>query len=75
MENCPKESWDNRNPHSNSRGRSATPSSTQDRGRGLGGQSQHRGLGGTVSEIVDRLMPLAPARAYAMKARGDQNAP
>ena len=25
-------------------------------------------------EIVDRFMPSAPARAYAMKARGDQDA-
>ena len=28
-----------------------------------------------MSEIVDRLIPTAPARAYAMKARGDQNPP
>ena len=39
MENCPKESGDNRNPHSNSRGRSAAPPLTRDRGRGQGGQS------------------------------------
>ena len=26
-------------------------------------------------ETVDRLMPLAPARAYDMKAREDQDAP
>ena len=25
-------------------------------------------------EAVDHLIPIAPARAYAMKARGDQNA-
>ena len=31
MENCPKESMDNRNPQSNNRGRSTTPSSTQDK--------------------------------------------
>ena len=43
MENFPKESGDNRNPQSNSRGRSAAPPLTQDRGRGRGGQSQHRG--------------------------------
>ena len=30
---------------------------------------------GTVSETVDRPMPIAPARAYAMKAREDQDAP
>ena len=34
MANCPKESRDNRNPQSNSRGRSVTPPSTRDRGRG-----------------------------------------
>ena len=28
-----------------------------------------------MSETVDRPMPLALARAYAMKARGDQDAP
>ena len=75
MENCPNESRDNRNPQSNSRGRSVAPPSTRDRGRGHSGPSQHRGRGGTVSETVDRLMPTTPARAYAMKAREDQDAP
>ena len=28
-----------------------------------------------MSETVDPSMPLAPARAYAMKARGDQDTP
>ena len=28
-----------------------------------------------MSEIVDRPMPTTPARAYAMKAREDQDAP
>ena len=28
-----------------------------------------------MSETVDRPMPTTPARAYAMKAREDQNAP
>ena len=50
MENCPKESRDNRNPQSNSRGRSAAPLLTRDRDRGRGGQSQHIGQGGTVLE-------------------------
>ena len=75
MENCPKESRDNKNPQSNSRGRSAAPLSTRDRGRGRGCQSQHRGRGGTVLEMMDRPMPIAPSRAYAMKAREDQDAP
>ena len=67
MANCPKESRDNRDPQSNSRGRTVAPPSIRDRGRGRGGQSQHRGRGGIVSETVDRPMPLAPARAYAMR--------
>ena len=75
MQNFPKESRDNKNPQSNNIKRSAAPPSTRDRGRGRGGQSQHRGQGGTVSEIVDHPMPTAPARAYAMKAREDQDAP
>ena len=39
------------------------------------GQSQHRGRRGIVSETVDRPMLLVQAREYAMKARGDQDAP
>ena len=46
MENCPKESRDNKNPQSNNRERSTAPPSTRDKGRGRGGQSQHRGRGG-----------------------------
>ena len=75
MVNCPKESRDNRNPHSNKRRRSTTPPSTRDRGRGRGGQSQHKGRGSIVSETADRPMISALARAYVMKARGDQEAP
>ena len=51
------------------------PLSTRDRGRGRSGLSQHRGRGGIVLETVDRPMPIRPARAYAMKAREDQDAP
>ena len=51
------------------------PLSTHDRGRGRSGPSQHRRRGGTVSETVDRPMPTAPARAYAMKDHADQDAP
>ena len=36
MAYCPKESSDNRNPQSNSRGRSTTSPLTRDRGRGRG---------------------------------------
>ena len=75
MVNCLKESRDNRNPQSNSKGRFAAPPLTRDRGRGRGGHIQHRGQGGTVLETVDRPMPSTSARTYAMKARGDQDAP
>ena len=51
------------------------PLSNRDRGRGRSVPSQHRGRGGIVSETVDRPMPTAPTRAYAMKAREDQNSP
>ena len=70
----PQESGDNRSQQGSGRGRSATPLSTSDRGRGRSGPSQHRGRGGIVSEIVDRPMPTSPTRAYAMKAREDQDA-
>ena len=72
---CPRESGDNRSQQGSGKGRSAEPLSTHDRGRGRSGPSQHRGQGGIVSETVDRLMPTAPTRAYAMKAREDQDAP
>ena len=72
--NCPRDSGDNRSLQGSGRGRSITPPSTQDRGRGRGGPIQHRGSGGTVSKTVDRPMPTAPARAYAMKAREDHDA-
>ena len=72
---CPRELGDNRSQQGSGRGRSATPLSTRDRGRGRNGPSQYRGQGGIVSEIVDCPMPTAPAQAYAMKAREDQNTP
>ena len=75
MVNCPRESRDNRSLQGSGRGRSVAPPSTRDRGRGQGGSIQHRGHEGTVPEIVDRPMPMAPARAYAMKAHEDQDAP
>ena len=75
MVNCPRESGANISQQVSGRGISAAPPSTRDRGRGRGNQSQNRGRGGTVSETVDRPMPTVPARAYAMKAREDQDAP
>ena len=71
MANCPRELGDNRWQRGSGRGRFAAPPSTHDRGRGRSGPSQQRGRGGIVSETVDRLMPTAPARAYAMRARED----
>ena len=71
MENCPNESRDNRNPQSNNKGRYVAPPSTRARGKGHSGPSQHRGRGDTISETVDRPIPTAPARAYAMKACED----
>ena len=71
---CPRELGDNRSQQGSGRGRSATPLSTHDRGKGRSGLSQHRGRGGIVSETVDHPMPTAPARAYAMKACEDQDA-
>ena len=72
---CPRESGDNRSQQGRGRGRSAAPLSIRERGRDRSGPSQHRRRGGTVSETVDRPMPTAPARAYAMKAREDHDAP
>ena len=73
--NCPRESRDNRSLQGSCRGRYVAPPLTRDRGRGRGGPIQHRGRGGIVSETVDRPMPTALARAYAMKAHEDQDAP
>ena len=74
MANCPRELGDNRSLQGSGRGRSVAPPSTRDRGRGRGGPIQWRGRGSTVSKTVDRPMPTTPARAYAMKAREDQDA-
>ena len=73
--NYPRESRDNRSFQGSSRGRYVAPPLTRDRGRGHGGPIQHRERGGTVSEIVDHPILPALARAYAMKAREDQDAP
>ena len=72
--NCHRELGDNRSFQGSGRGRFVAPPLTLDRGKGRGGPIQHRGRGGTVSETVDRPMLTAPARAYAMKAREDQDA-
>ena len=72
---CPRELEDNRSQQGSGRGGFVAPLSTRDRGRGRNGPSQHRGRGSIVSETVDRPMLTAPARAYAMKDREDQDAP
>ena len=69
--NCPRKSGDNKSLQGSSKGRSVAPPSTRDQG----GPIQHRGRGGTMSETVDRPMPTALERAYAMKAHEDQDAP
>ena len=48
---------------------------TRDRGGGQGVLRQQRGREGTVSETVDRPSSTTPARAYAMKACEDPEAP
>ena len=68
---CPRESGDNRSMQESGKGKSVTLPSTRDRGRGRGGPIQHRGQGGTISEIVDRPIPTVPAQAYARRARED----
>ena len=65
---CPRELGDNRNMQESGRGKSITLPSMRDRGRGRGGLIQHRGRGGTIPETVDRPIPTAPTRAYAIKA-------
>ena len=72
---CPRESGDNRSLQESGSGKSVTLPSTRDQGKGRGGPIQHRGRGGTISERVDRPIPIAPARSYAIKASEDQDAP
>ena len=72
---CPRESGNNRGLQESGKGKSVTLPSTRDRGRGRGGPIQHRGQGGTISKTVDRPIPTAPTRAYAIRAREDQDAP
>ena len=68
---CPRELGDNRSLQESGKGKSVTLPSMRDRG----GPTQHRGQGGTISETVDSPIPTAPARAYAIKACEDQDAP
>ena len=65
--------WEFRNPQGSSREGSNIPPSTRDRGRGRGSSGQQgRGI---ASETVNRPTTAVPALAYAIQARGDQDAP
>ena len=68
---CPRESGDNRSLQESGRGKSVILPSTRDRG----GPIQHRGQGGTIFETMDLLIPTESTRAYAIRAREDQDAP
>ena len=72
---CRIESRDNRSLQESCKEKSVTLPSTRDRGGGQGGPIQHRGRRGTVSKTVDCPIPTTPTRAYAIKAREDQDAP
>ena len=51
------------------------PPTTHDLGKGRGVLRHHRGCGGTVLKTVDHPMPTTLTRAFAMKAREDQDTP
>ena len=68
---CPRELEDNKSLQESGRGKSVKLPSTRDQG----GPIQHRGRVGTIFETVDGPIPTAPARAYAIRAREDQDAP
>ena len=67
--NCSRGSGSSRNPQGSGRGGSSVPPQTQSRGRGRG-CSQGRG---SASEKVNRPATTTLARAYAMRAREDQD--
>ena len=69
--NCLRGPGSSRNPQGSGRGGSNVPPQTQSRGRGRSG-SQGRG---SASETVNRPATTAPARAYSMRAREDQDIP
>ena len=70
--NCPRGSGSSKNPQGISRGGSNVPPSTCDRGRGRGSSRQQgRGI---ALETVNYPTTVTLARAYAMRAREDQNA-
>ena len=71
--NCSQGSGISRNPQGSSREGSNVPPPTSDRGRGQGSSGQQ--IRSIVSETVNHFTTTTPARAYAMSAREDQDAP
>ena len=71
--NCPHGSRISRNPQRSSKGGSNIPPPTCYKGRGRGSLGQHRRS--IASETVNRPTTKSRARAYAMKAREDRDAP
>ena len=71
--NCLQGSGIYRNPKGSSRGGSRVPPPMSDRGRGRGSSGQQRR--GIDSETVNCPTTTIPARAYAMRACEDQDAP
>ena len=69
--NCPRGPESYRNPQGSSRRGSNVPPSTRDKGKGRGSSRQHKKS--IVSEIVNRPTTTAPAQAYVMRAREDQD--
>ena len=72
---CSRESGEFRNPKGSGRGGSNAPSTIRNRGGLRGVLRQQRGRGSTISETVDRSISTTSARAYAMKALEDPDAP
>ena len=73
LANCPREPRAFRDQPGSRRGGSNAPLATHDHGKGRGASGQCRG--NTVSETVNRPATTVTARAYAMKACEDQDAP
>ena len=71
--NYPRGSRSSRNPQGSIRGGSNVPPSTCDRGRGRG-SSRQKGRG-IASKMLNCPTTTTPARAYAMRAHEDQDAP
>ena len=71
--NCPQGSGISRNPQGSSRGGSNVPPPTSDKGRGKSSSGKQRRS--IVSKTINHPTTTTLARAYAMRAREDQDAP